>query len=120
MSPGVELRQFWGSGMANQPGGSNFAGIQNPVVDDLIEKVVTASDRQAKVAATRALDRVLLWNWYSIPHYYSPYIPIVYWDKFGRPEAQPRWLQIIWHMSNWWVDPEKAAALEAGGNRTTQ
>jgi len=115
MSPGTELRQFWGSAMANQPGGSNFAGIADPVVDALVEKVIVAPDRRTKVAATRALDRVLMWNWYSIPHYYSPGIPIVYWDKFGRPDKDPTWLRVIWHMSNWWVDPRKAAALESRG-----
>lgn len=119
MSPGVELRQFWGSAMADQPGGSNYPGIKDPVVDDLIEKVIAAPDRQAKVAATRALDRVLMWNWYSIPHYYSPFIPIVYWDKFGRPEKDPTWLRIIWHMSNWWVDADKEASLQRRVARVT-
>lgn len=112
MSPGGEQRNFWSSAAANQPGASNYAGIENPVVDALIEEIVTASDRDAKIAATRALDRVLLWNFYSVPHYYAPGIPIVYWDKFGRPEREPRWLRIIWHMTNWWVDPAKERALQ--------
>lgn len=113
LSPGAEQRQFWGSAVANQPGSSNFAGIANPAVDDLIEKIIVAPDRAAKVAATRALDRVLMWNYYSIPMYYAPGIPIVYWDRFGRVEQSPEWLQIIWHMSHWWVDPDKAAAIAA-------
>jgi len=115
LSPGTEQRQFWGSEVANQPGSSNYAGIKSEVVDALIENIIEAPDRQSKVAATQALDRVLLWNYYTIPMYYSPGIPIVYWNKFGQPEQSPRWLQIIWHMSNWWVDPEKVVALEAAG-----
>jgi len=115
LSPGPEQREFWGSAMAKQPGSRNFAGISDPAVDALIEAIVSAPDRSAKVAATRALDRLLLWNYYTIPNYYAPGIPIVYWNKFGRPEALPTWLQVIWHMNNWWVDPEKLAALEASG-----
>jgi len=115
LSPGPEQREFWGSAMANQPGSRNFAGISDPAVDALIEAIVSAPDRSAKVAATRALDRLLLWNYYTIPNYYAPGIPIVYWNKFGRPATLPTWLQVIWHMNNWWVDPEKLAALEASG-----
>jgi microcin C transport system substrate-binding protein len=119
MSPGGEQRGFWGSQAADQRGTQNYAGIKNPVVDAMIDKIINAPDRPSKVAATRALDRVLLWNYYTIPQYYAPGIPIAYWDKFGRPDKEPTWLQIIWHMSNWWVDPDKEAALrrwrEGGG-----
>lgn len=114
LSPGAELRNYWESTTANQPGASNYAGIENPVVDALIEDVVKAPDRTAKVAAARALDRVLLWNYYSVPNYYAPAIPIVYWDKFGRPEQDPTWLRFLWHMTNWWIDPQKEARLNAG------
>ena len=114
MSPGTEQREFWGSKLADQRGTRNYSGIKNPVVDALIEKIVAAPNREAKVAATQSLDRVLLWNFYSIPHYYSPGIPVVYWDKFGRPEKDPTWLQVIWHMSNWWVDPQKNTLLGPG------
>jgi len=114
LSPGAEQREFWGSELADQPGSRNFMGIKDPVVDAMIEHVIFAPDRETRVAATRALDRVLLWNFYSIPHYYSPGIPVVYWDRFGRPEIEPTWVRLIWHMSTWWVDPEKDAALNAG------
>jgi microcin C transport system substrate-binding protein len=83
----------------------------------MIEKIIFAPDRVARVAATRALDRVLLWNFYSIPHYYAPGIPVVYWDRFGRPDIEPTWVRFIWHMSTWWVDPVKDAALKAGDSR---
>jgi microcin C transport system substrate-binding protein len=113
LSPGAEQREFWGSAMANQPGTRNFMGIADPVVDAMIENIISAPDRERRVAATRALDRVLLWNFYSIPHYYSPGIPVVYWDRFGRPDVEPTWIRLIWDMSTWWVDPQKDAALEA-------
>jgi len=113
LSPGAEQREFWGSAMANQPGSRNYSGINSPVVDALIEHIISAPDRAQRVAATRALDRVLLWNFYSIPHYYAPGIPVVFWDRFGRPDVEPTWVRLIWHMSEWWVDPEKDAALRA-------
>jgi microcin C transport system substrate-binding protein len=114
LSPGSELREFFGSELANQPGSRNYMGISDPVVDALIENVVTADDRASKVAATRALDRVLLWRHFSIPHYYPPYIPVVYWDRFGRPEKEADWFNLIWNMPNWWIDPARDAALVRG------
>jgi len=105
---------MFGSQLAHQAGSRNYVGISDPVVDALIEKIVEAPDRVARVAASRALDRVLLWQHYTIPHYYPPYIPIVYWDRFGRPEKDATWFNLIWHMSNWWVDPAKDAALNTG------
>jgi microcin C transport system substrate-binding protein len=117
MSPGVEQREFWGSELADRPGGRNFAGIRDPVVDALIEKVINAPDRETRIAATRALDRVLLWNFYSIPHYYAPGIHVVFWDRFGRPDIEQTWTRAIWHMSEWWIDPAKDAALKAGRTR---
>ena len=113
MSPGAEQRNFWGSDAADRTGSSNYSGIRNPVVDALIEHIIRAPDRAARVAATRALDRVLLWNFYSVPHYSAPGIPIVFWNKFGRPDIEPTWLQILWHRTHWWIDPVKEAALSA-------
>jgi microcin C transport system substrate-binding protein len=114
MSPGAEQREFWGSELADRPGGRNFAGIQDPVVDALIEKIIEAPDRETRVAATRALDRVLLWNFFSVPHYYAPGIHVVFWNRFGRPEAEQNWTRAIWHMSEWWIDPDKDATLKTG------
>jgi microcin C transport system substrate-binding protein len=120
MSPGAEQREFWGSEMANTRGTRNTSGIRDPVVDAMIEKIITAPDRDAKVAATRSLDRVLLWNFYSIPHYYAPGIPVVYWNKFGRPDNEPRWIKLIWHMDNWWYDPARAEAVAREENMNGQ
>src|SRR5262249_18292050 len=67
LSPGNEQREFWGSQAADVPGSRNTIGIKNPAVDALIEKVIFAKDRPSLEAATRALDRVLLWNHYVVP-----------------------------------------------------
>jgi microcin C transport system substrate-binding protein len=114
LSPGIEQREIWGSASVDQPGSRNQMGIRNPVIDALVERIIAAPDRESQVAATRALDRVICWNYYMVPLYYAPGIPIAYWNRFGRPELEPKWLRMIWHMSTWWIDPEKDAALKKG------
>lgn len=106
LSPGNEQRQFWGCEAAETPGSQNIAGICNPVVQDLIDKVIHAPSREALVARTRALDRVLLWGFYVIPHWHTSKFRVAYWDKFGRPEDNPPYGLPL---DAWWVDPEKAA-----------
>ena len=109
ISPGNEQREYWGSEAAERPGSRNRAGISDPVVDQLIELVISAPDRESLIQRTRALDRVLLWGHYAIPQLISPYDRIVYWDKFGLPEVTP-----MHGVSStyWWFDPLKAANLE--------
>ena len=107
LSPGQELRQDFGSENADQQGSINYAGIKDPVVDAIIEKVIFAPDRKTKVAAARALDRILTWNFYSIPLYYSPDYMIAYWDRFGRPKIQPTWSQNFLYFDTWWIDKDK-------------
>ncbi|MBR9972364.1 extracellular solute-binding protein [Magnetospirillum sulfuroxidans] len=89
LSPGNEQSMYWTSDAADQPGSRNMGGIRNPAVDALVDKVIAAPDRVALVAATRALDRVLLWNWYVIPQWHSPVIRVALWDKFGQPDTIP-------------------------------
>ena len=60
LSPGNEQRGFWGSQAADQPGSLNLVGIKNPAVDAMIDQVIFAKSRADLVAATKALDRVLL------------------------------------------------------------
>ena len=100
LSPGNEQRYFWGSAAADQPGSYNFAGIKDPVIDDLIERIIAAKDRTELVTATRALDRVLLHGWYVVPHWYSPETHLIYWNKFGMPETVP---QKGMSLSTWWI-----------------
>ena len=109
LSPGNEQRDFWGSEAADQPGSRNFVGIKDPVVDELIEKIVQAPDRDALIAASRALDRVLLWSHYVIPQWYNPDTWIAYWNKFARPETNPRYGIDLYA---WWIEPTDAQIVE--------
>lgn len=110
-SPGNEQREMWGSAAADTPGSRNLMGIKNPAVDTLIDRVVFAGDREELVAATHALDRVLLWNYYVVPQWFSDTINVAYWNKFGIPEKQPEYVGI--DTESWWVDPAKEKALGA-------
>ncbi len=105
LSPGNEQRDYWSCAAADTPGSRNLAGICDPVVDALIEQVITAEDRDGLVAATRALDRVLLHGHYVIPHWYSPVTRVAYWDKLERPATDPRYGL---DLNAWWIDAEKA------------
>lgn len=91
LSPGNEQRDDWGSEAADSPGSANYGGVKNPVVDYLIEEIVYAPNREALVTATHALDRVLLWNFYTVPGWTSPTNRYAYWDRFGRPEELPEY-----------------------------
>lgn len=111
LSPGNEQRDYWGSDKADVKGSRNLMGVKDPVVDDLIKKVIFAKDREDLIAATKALDRVLLWSFYLIPNWHISYFRLAYWDKFGRPDVTPRYGLGI--PDTWWYDDAKAAAVEA-------
>ena len=113
LSPGNEQRNYWGSDFAGRPGSRNLVGIEDPVVDALVEGVINAADRRTLVAHVRALDRVLQWGHWVIPQWHIPYDRLVYWDRFGRPEVTPT--QGV-QFDAWWIDPKKAAELEAKRN----
>ena len=91
LSPGNEQRDFWSSQAADTPGSRNYIGIKNPAIDALIERVIFAKDRAELVAATRALDRVLLWNHYVVPQFTSDKSRTARWDRFGRPDPLPKY-----------------------------
>ncbi len=101
LSPGNEQLNYWGSESANVSGSRNIIGIENPVVDALIEKIITANSREALITATRALDRVLLWNHYVIPQWHINAFRLAYWDKFGRPDINPPYALPV--EETWWV-----------------
>ena len=109
LSPGNEQRDFFSSAAADVPGSRNKSGIKNPVVDALVDKVIFATDREDLIAATHALDRVLLWNFYVVPQWHLPKVWIARWNKFGIPEQQPSYIGA--DTESWWIDPEKEAAL---------
>lgn len=111
-SPGNEQLSFWGSEAAETEGSRNLIGIKNPVIDKLIEYVINTKDRDQLVTATRALDRVLLHNYYSIPHWYKASSSIVYWNKFSMPEIAPAYDRYyLKGIFTWWYDQSKADTL---------
>lgn len=111
-SPGNEQRFYFGSAAADQEGGSNPIGIKNPAIDKIIERIVAAQDRTELVAATRALDRVLLWNFYMVPQWFAAADRVAYWDRLGRPAKLPS--QIPARITQtWWYDADKAKQTDA-------
>jgi microcin C transport system substrate-binding protein len=109
LSPGNEQREFWGSQAADTPGSRNLVGIKNPAVDALIEKVIFAKDRETLVATSRALDRVLLWNFYVVPQFTYGFSRYARWDRFSHAEL-PKYAR-SGLPSLWWYDAEKASRI---------
>ncbi|MGB8617926.1 MAG: extracellular solute-binding protein [Pseudolabrys sp.] len=110
LSPGNEQRGFWSSQAADQPGSRNLVGIKNPAIDTLIERVIFTKDRAELVAATQALDRVLLWNFYVVPQWTYPYVRTARWDRFAHPDIMPKYGRSGFP-SVWWWDAERAAKV---------
>jgi microcin C transport system substrate-binding protein len=108
LSPGNEQREYWGSQAADQAGSRNLIGIKNPAVDTLIDKVIFAKDRAELVAATKALDRVLLWNHYVVPQWTYGKQRTARWDRFARPENMPKYGMSAFP-TIWWWDAARAA-----------
>jgi microcin C transport system substrate-binding protein len=108
LTPGNEQRDLWSSQAADTPGSRNYVGIKNPAVDALIERVIFAKTRAELVAATRALDRVLLWNHYVVPQFTYDKLCAARWDRFGRPDPMPEYGGLGFP-AVWWWDAEKAA-----------
>ncbi|WP_407176991.1 extracellular solute-binding protein [Bradyrhizobium sp. STM 3562] len=110
LSPGNEQREYWGSQSADMNGSENIVGIKNPAVDKLIERVIYAKTREELVAATHALDRVLLWNHYVVPQWNYAKVRTARWDRFGRPAELPKY-GASGFPEIWWWDAEKAARI---------
>jgi microcin C transport system substrate-binding protein len=108
LSPGNEQRGYWSSQAADTPGSRNLVGIKNPAVDALIERVIFAKNREELVAATKALDRVLLWNHYVVPQWTYGKVRSARWDRFGRPDPLPKYGNSAFP-TVWWWDAERAA-----------
>lgn len=106
-SPGNEQRFFFGSSTANEQGSQNYAGIANPAIDALIDKLVVADDRETQLAITKAIDRVLLHNYYMVPSYSLRNSRIAHWNRFSHPENLPDFSSGF--PTIWWWDAEKAA-----------
>jgi microcin C transport system substrate-binding protein len=112
-TPGDSLRNYFTSQAAAIKGSQNLAGIADPVVDALVDKIIAADTRPALTTACQALDRVIRAGRYWIPHYYLAAHRIAFWDVFGRPAAKPRYGRGI--PETWWYDRDKAAKLEQRG-----
>ena len=109
-TPGEEQRGRWGSQAADAKGSLNWSGVKSSIVDALTEKVIAAQTETDYLAAIHALDRVLMWGFYTVPLFNGGNkIPIAYWDRFGFPEDQPQFDQ--GYITYWWLDPKKDAAL---------
>lgn len=112
LSPGNEQRFFWGSAEADKNGTQNYAGIKDPAIDALIDKVIFAKTRKDLVTACRALDRALIWGYYMVPQWFRATERIAHWDRFGRPEKKPDY--DLGFPATWWWDEEKAKKVSTG------
>lgn len=115
--PGPELRSRYGSAAAEQEGSGNWLGVQDPVVDALIDQIVVAPTLEEKEVLTRALDRVLLAGRYVVPAWYNDAAWLAYWDVFGWPETDIllhdySFPNTIGFQPTWWIDPARQAAVE--------
>ncbi len=111
--PGVMLRNRLSSEAADSAGGQNWGKVRDPAVDALIDTIMAARTAEDFYAATRALDRILLWSFYYVPGLGAPGYRLVYWDRFGRPDTDLRLQRPAW-LDTWWYDEERAARVDAG------
>ncbi len=112
-TPGDSLRNYFSSQAAAIKGSQNLAGIADPAIDALIDRVIAADSRAALSTACRALDRLIRAGRYWIPHWYKASHWIAYWDTFGRPPVKPRYSRGV--LETWWYDPRKASKIESPG-----
>jgi microcin C transport system substrate-binding protein len=110
LSPGNEQRDNFGSQAADRPGSRNLGGIKNPAVDALIERIIFAKNRAELVAASKAMDRVLLWNFYCVPQFNYGFQRYARWDRFSHPEPLPKY-GVSGFPTVWWFDADKAAKI---------
>jgi microcin C transport system substrate-binding protein len=111
--PGDSLRGYFTSQAAALQGSQNLAGIADPVIDTLVDKIIAANSRPALVTACKALDRVIRAGRYWVPHWYKASHWIAYWDVFGRPPNKPRYTRGI--PETWWYDRDRAAKTQRSG-----
>ena len=104
LSPGNEQRNFWGSNAAKTNGSRNIIGVNNFVIDNLIEKLINAKDRKELITITKALDRVLLWNHFVIPNWHISSYRVLFWDIFDQPEIKPEYSL---GFDTWWINQKK-------------
>jgi microcin C transport system substrate-binding protein len=116
-TPGDSMRPTFSSQAAATKGSYNLAGIADPVIDALIEKILAVDTRAELTTACRAFDRVFRAGRYWVPHWYRASHPLAYWDVFDHPKTLPRYQMELYSSSVgerilWWYDAAKAAKLE--------
>ena len=109
LTPGVEQRNRWGSEAAFREGSQNLAGIADPAIDALLDKLIGARDRTELVTAARALDRAVMWGRHLVPQWFKGSHTIAYWDRYSRPKVKPKY--DLGFLDTWWLDEKKQAAL---------
>jgi len=112
LTPGTDLRVFFGTASAQAKGSYNVAGVASPAIDALIDKVVAAKSRGELDVAGRALDRVLRAEHFWVPNWHKPSHWIAHWDVFGRPAIKPKYDRGI--VDTWWYEADKASKTERG------
>ena len=112
-TPGDSLRSYFSSEAAALNGSQNLAGIADPAIDAMIERIIAAESRPALTTACRALDRLIRAERYWIPHWYKASHWVAYWDVFDRPPQKPRYVRGV--LETWWYDREKAEKLDQKG-----
>ncbi|TDI62824.1 MAG: ABC transporter substrate-binding protein [Alphaproteobacteria bacterium] len=110
-TPGIDQRNMWSSRAARTKGSFNIAGIDDTVVDAMIDHIINAKDRDALIAAARALDRIIMHGHYTIPQWYKKVYSLAYWDRFSWPDTKPKYSRGI--IDTWWFDADKSAAVDA-------
>ena len=111
--PGLMLRNRLSTASADSQGGQNWNRIRDPAVDAMIDHVMAARTPEDFYAATRALDRILLWNFYYVPGLGAPGYRLVYWDRFGQPVHKLRLQRSAW-LDTWWWNESKAETIREG------
>ena len=104
ISPGNEQKNWWSSEAADQPGTQNIIGVKNPVIDEIINRLISARDREELVVYTKVLDRILLFNYYLIPQFHIGHYRVAYWNKISRPETTSKY---DLGFDFWWFDERK-------------
>ena len=110
ISPGNEQKNYWGSSTADQPGSPNYMGVKNPVLDEIIDELISAKSRQELVTYTKVLDRILLFNYYLIPQFHIGHYRVAYWNKLSRPAISPKY---DLGFDFWWFDKNKDEDLSS-------
>ena len=101
----MNKKNYWGSAAADQKASPNYMGVKNPVIDEIIDKLISSKSREELVTYTRVLDRILLFNYYLIPQFHIGHYRVAYWNKISKPKVSPKY---DLGFDFWWFDPKKA------------